>query len=289
MQYLTKMLFLFFCLSICYVSGQTETSTFTVPTTNPKAIVQQKVAATDIEIIYNRPTVRGRQIFGNLVPYDQVWRTGSDASTKISFSTSVLIEGKAVVAGTYELFTIPGKEKWIVILQESHSQWGSYGYDAARDVMRCVVTPMMMNDRVESFTISIDDVKSDEAILNISWDQVRIPVKIKIDLKTTVLPELEALLQSDGRRPYFLAAMFYYENNLGIDRAAELMALAINDNPGHIGMLYRQALILERKGDIAGAKAAAEQSLSGTVAVGPELQAEYTRLNNDLLARLNRK
>jgi len=268
------------------VFAQQETSGFVIPTTNSKSEVQQTVAATTIEITYSRPSVRGRAIFGALVPFGQVWRTGSDAATRISFSTPVRLNGSPVDSGSYELFTIPGADTWTIILQQSHGQWGSYSYDASNDLARFPATPVNLPDPVETFTISIDNVKSHSAVLNIAWDHTRVPVEIAIDLEATVVPQLEAVLRSEGRRPYFLAAMFYFENDLNIDRAAELMALAIEQNPKHIGMLYRQALILERKGDIPGARAAAEHSLAGATSANAELRAEYTHLNTALLARL---
>ncbi len=273
----------FLLLSTFVISAQ---DAFEVPTTNPLAIIQQHVASTTIEITYHRPSVRGRVIFGELVPYGQVWRTGSDAATKISFSTAVIINEKDIPSGTYELFTIPREDEWTIILQGSQSQWGSYAYDPAHDVARFKATPVQLPKTVESFTLSLDDVKSDEVTMNISWDNVSVPLKIKVDLMATVIPQLEVALAGEGRRPYFLAAMFYYENNLDIDKAAELMEKALENKPDHIGMLYRYALILERKGDIAGAKAAAEHSLHEAASANPELQAEYKKLNSTLLARL---
>lgn len=261
-------------------------SSFEVPTTNSRAVVQQRVAATDIEIKYHRPNVKGRDIFGDLVPFGRVWRTGADAATTISFSTPVIVEGTQVDAGTYEVFTIPGKNSWTVIFQSALGQWGSYSYDPVHDALRTQVTPVTLRDHVETFTISIDDVGANDAILNISWERVRVPLQIGIDIETTVLPGLEAALQADGPRPYFRAAMFYFDNDLDIDRAAELVALAVQQSPGHIGMLYRQALILERKGDVEGAIAAAEASLAGAQEAGDELKIEYTKLNTALLDRL---
>ncbi len=277
------------CVLAVGVSAETETAAFEVPTTNPNAVVRQQVAATIIEVTYNRPMVRGRTIFGALVPYGEVWRTGSDASTKISFSTPVTVGGKQIEAGSYELFSIPGEGEWTVIFHQSQSQWGSYSYDSANDVARVTAQPARLKDQVESFTISFDDVTRNAATLNLSWDEVRVPVRIEIDVRATVVPQLEEALKAEGRRPYFLAAMFYLENDLDIDRAAELMALALEDHPGHIGMLHRQAWILERKGDLEGAIAAAEKSLAGAAEVpSQELRDEYTRLNTALLERLRK-
>jgi len=271
------------------LSGQTDSPTFVVPTTNSKAVVRQQVASTEIEVTYHRPSVKGRPIFGTLVPYGQVWRTGSDAATTIAFSTPVTLGGAPVDSGSYELFTIPGDQEWVVIIHENRSQWGSYAYDSSHDVARVTVRPVPLCSKVETFMISIDDVKTDHAMVNIAWDNLRVPVPIAIDVRATVVPKLEAALKADGRKPYFLAAMFYFENNLDIDRAAELMELAVRANPRHIGMLYRQALILERKGDRAGAIAAAERSFKGAQTSGAQLKEEYTRLNTALLDRLRKE
>lgn len=268
------------------VIGQDQITQFELPKTNSRAVIQQRVAATDIEVTYNRPSVKGRRIFGELVPYGQVWRTGADESTKISFSTPVSINGTPIEAGTYELFTIPNAAEWIVILQENRSQWGSYSYQEEFDVARIAATPSKTKNLVETFTFSFDDVETDATTLNISWENVRVPVQLTIDISKTVVPQIEAALSKEGKRPYFRAAMFYFENNLDIDRAAELMELALEGQPNHLGMLYRLALILERKGDIEGAISASERSLKATSSASKELLEEYTRLNNHLLSRL---
>ena len=266
--------------------SMSQNSEFIVPRTNSKATIAQTIASTQIEITYNRPNKKGRVIFGNLVPYSQVWRTGSDEATKVYFSTPLMLEGNAIDSGRYELFTIPGKDNWEVILQNSKNQWGSYRYDPENDVARFSVNPVTSDKIIETFTISVDRIGSDSGILNLAWDDVIVPIGIKVDLKTTVVPDLEKALLKEGRRPYFQAAMFYYENDLDINRAAELMVLALKQNPGHIGMLYRQALILKKKGDLAEAKQAAEQSLAGAQNMGSELKAEYIKLNKALLEEL---
>jgi len=263
-----------------------QSTTFPLPTTSPRAVILQQVAATNIEVTYYRPSVRGRVIFGGLVPWDRVWRTGSNNATQVSFSTPVSLNGTPVDSGHYELFTIPGRREWVVILQRSRSQWGSYSYDPANDAVRVTADPISLTDPVENLTIGFEDVTNDAATLTIAWDRVQLPVRISIDVVATVAPLLETALQSEGRKPYFFAAMFYYENDLDLDRAAALMRLALEANPGQIGMLYRLALILEKNGDRPGAIAAAEQSLAGAATSAPELREEYTRLNTALLARL---
>ncbi|XOV94947.1 MAG: DUF2911 domain-containing protein [Bacteroidota bacterium] len=261
---------------------------FEIPTTNSRSSIKQRIASTDIEVTYNRPNMKGRTIFGSLIPYGQVWRTGSDASTKVHFSTSVFIGDTELDSGTYELFTIPGEDEWIIIFQENRSQWGSYSYNNEHDLLRLIVAPSKLPEPVETFTMGFDNVTSNTAILSLSWENIKVPIPVSVDLTKTVVPQLELALLQEGRKPYFRAAMFYYENDLNIQRASELMTMAIQENPKHIGMLYRQALILENLGDKKGAIVAAEKSLNEAMKVSGELKAEYIRLNGEILSRLKR-
>lgn len=269
---------------------QAQESAIEWPRSSPRAVVQQRVATTDIELSYSRPSARGRQIFGGLVPYDEVWRTGADSATKISFSTPVSVGGESLPAGTYELFTIPGKTEWVVIFHEHKSQWGSYAYDAANDVARVRVKPVKLAAPVETLTIGIDNLTSSSAHLQLAWEHYRVPVELTIDVRETVLPLFEKALQADEDRPYFQAAMFYFGNDLGIDRAAELMAKALEARPDSFPLIYRYALILEKKGDTEGARAAAERSKKIAAELpGEELREEYLRLNDAILDRLGSK
>ncbi len=266
--------------------AQDHKSSFKIPATNPSSTIEQQVAATSIVVNYNRPSVKNRSIFGDLVPYDKVWRTGSDASTKITFSTPVIVNGNKIKSGTYEVYTIPGKKEWELILQKNKSQWGSYRYKAENDVIRVSTPPIKLKENVETFTISFEQVSSKSVKLSIAWEQTKVYADIEVDLAETVIPELEALLKKDGRKPYFKASMFYFENDLDINRANDLMKLALEQSPDHLGMLYRHALILEKKGDLKEAIEASELSLKLAKEVPGELKEEYIKLNTALLARL---
>lgn len=267
-------------------SAQINTEEFIIPRTNSKAVVHQTIASTKIEISYNRPNKRGRKIYGQLVPFDQVWRTGADESTKIYFNTPISFEGHFVDSGQYELFTIPGEQKWAVILQKNQNQWGSYRYNPEKDVIKFYVTPIITGKTIETFTISVDSIGSNYAVLHVSWENTVVPIELRVDLKQTVIPLLEKSLEQDSVPSYFQAAMFYYENVVDINRAASLMELALERKPGHIGMLYRYALILREKGEIQKAIKASERSFEAAQKAGPELKEEYTRLNSILLNEL---
>ncbi|MEZ5288379.1 MAG: DUF2911 domain-containing protein [Vicinamibacterales bacterium] len=266
-----------------------EGPTVVFPRTNPSATITQRIGVTDVTVKYNRPSVKGRAVFGALVPYGRVWRTGSDEATTITVDTAFTLNGQPVAAGTYALFTIPGPEAWTVILDRTAAQWGSYSHRDADEVLRVSATPMRLDRPVESLTMGFDDVTAGAAVLHVTWERTRVPVTIGVDVVGLAVPRIEAAMRGTDRKPYFLAAMFYFENGLDLDKAAAWIAAALAESPGHVGMLYRQALILEKKGDLDGARTAARQSLAGAATAADELKAEYTRLNATLLARLDRR
>jgi hypothetical protein len=276
--------------SLLLVSGlfaQTPAPKVSFPAASPAATVKQRVGLTDIEVIYSRPSVKGREIFGKLVPFGQVWRTGANSATKISFSTDVKLNGTAIPAGHYELFTLPGRDEWTVIIHKDVSEWGAFSYDAKNDIARVTAKPVALSQPVESFTIGLDDLRDESATLNLLWDKTRVPVKIEVDLTSTLVPQIEAVMASDAaKKPYAQAAMFYLDHGLDLKKAAAWMDAAIAAQPDAFYLVYQQARILARSGDKAGAIAAAQKSIALANKAGGAAQDEYRRLNEALLATL---
>ncbi len=257
------------------------------PAPSPAATLKQRVGITDIQIDYSRPSMKERVIFGGLVPFDKIWRTGANSATKISFSTAVKLGGTPVPAGEYALFTIPGKTEWTVILNKVTGQWGSYAYDEKNDVARCKVTPVTIPTAVETFGIGLADLTQHSATLFLTWEKTRVPVKVEIDTVGLLVPQIDAAMAAtEGKKPYFGAAMFYYENNLDLKKAAAWIDLGIAEQPEAFWMIYRKGLILAKMGDKAGALAAAQKSLELAATQKGEIKEEYTRLNNALIASL---
>lgn len=149
------------------------------PRQSPNAAVSQTIGTTEVEVVYGRPSVLDRDIFGALVPYGEVWRTGANEPTLITFSGDVTVEGEAVPAGTYALFTIPGEDTWTVLLNSDTEQWGAMAYDEEKNVLRAEVTPMEGDD-MEMMTITFEDVSATEGTLVLHWDDVRVPVRIGV-------------------------------------------------------------------------------------------------------------
>ncbi len=255
------------------------------PQASPAGKFEQRVGLTDISVEYSRPGVKGRKIFGGLQPYGEIWRTGANTATKLSFSGDVKFGGSAVPAGSYALFTIPGEKEWTVILNKVEGQWGAYTYDEKQDQLRVKVKPVALTESVETMTIGLGDLRDDSATLEIVWDKTRVPVKIETDLVKTMVTKIEAAMAGDGKKPYFPAAMFYFEHNLDLKKSVTWIDAAIKENPTALWIIYRKGLILEKLGDKAGAIAAATQSMELAKKAEPALAEEYTRLNQQLIAR----
>jgi len=256
------------------------------PQASPAASVKQRIGLTDVEIAYSRPSARGRKIMGGLVPYGEVWRTGANAATKITLSTDVGIEGKLVPAGSYALFTIPGETEWTVIVNKVVGQWGSYDYDEKNDEVRVKVKPVAMPEFMETMTIDVANVRDDSAVLTIAWEKTRVPIKLETDLVAVLVPQIKAAMAGTGKKPYFAAAMFYYEHDLDLKEALGWMDEAIKEQPDGVWIVYRRGLILEKMGDKKGALAAGQASLEMAKKAGGSLGAEYTRLSEALIAKV---
>jgi hypothetical protein len=165
-----------------------------LPMPSPAASVQQTLGVTEVQVEYARPAVKGRQVWGSLVPWGEVWRTGADLNTRISVSTEVRFGGAALPAGTYGLHTIPREQgPWTVILSRDADGWGSYAYGEGRDVLRVEVTPRAA-EHVEDLRFSFEALTADSMVLSLRWEKLEIPVEIGIDRKATVLADLERQL-----------------------------------------------------------------------------------------------
>jgi len=258
------------------------------PAASPSATLKQRVGLTDIEINYSRPGLKGRVVVGNIDPFGKVWRTGANNATRISFSTPVKLQGSSLDAGTYELFTIPGKDEWTVILQKAGKQWGAYQYKQENDALRVTAKPVVLANPVETFTIDLNDIRDESATLNLIWADWRVPVKLEVDVVSIVVPQIEAVMASDSaKKPYAQAAMFYRDHDLDLKKALVWIDAAIAAQPDAYYYVYHKAKLLAKMGDKAGALAAAQQSIAMAAKDTGPVKDEYTRLNEALIASLH--
>jgi hypothetical protein len=235
------------------------------PAPSQHATITQRVGLTDVSIDYSRPDMHGREIFGGLVPYDKVWRTGANQPTKIKFSDAVKIEGKDVPAGEYAFYTIPGKDEWTIILSKNTKLWGAYGYKPDADEMRVKVKPVALTEPVETFTISIGDLKDDAATIVLEWDKTRVPVQLMTNAVEKVNAQITDALKDPGSlKPtfYYQAAGFYYDHDKDLNQAEKWVdtAIAQQKEPRYF-MYYKKAQIEAKLGKKDQAKAAAEEAI----------------------------
>ena len=257
------------------------------PAASPSSTLKQKVGFTDVEVVYARPSARGRKVFGGLVPNGEVWRTGANSPTKITFSTPVKFGGTEVAAGSYGLYSIPGDGEWTVILNKvGERDWGAYNYKQENDVARVTAKSVTLARPVETFTIDLNDVKTESASLTLAWEKTQVAVKLEVDVVKDVVAQIDAAVGSGAQLPggfYFQAASFYYDNNLDIAKAKSWIEEATKDGKAPFYMLHGKAKILARAGDKEGAIAAAKASIAAADGMA---KAEYVRLNEALIASL---
>ncbi len=248
-----QLFFVSFLLATFFATAQNEVALF--PVASPRGSIYQQVGNTTITVEYERPLARMRTIFGNLVPWNQLWRTGAGASTKIRFGKAVEVEGQQVPAGTYSLFTIPSPESWIVILNADTTLYGTFGYSQEKDVARFVVSPRATQRYYEALTLDIDLVQSN-ARLFISWAQMQVDFNIVTSTAADALQFIRQLATGANTKPdaYFEAAQFLFFERAHLPEALALAGKAIQldrDNGGarrvkmeiyeYLG-LYKEAL-----------------------------------------------
>ena len=242
-----------------------------LPRPSPKATVTQTVGLTDVTIAYCRPSVKGRAIWGGLVPYDQVWRTGANEATTITFADDVTIEGTRLPAGTYGLFTIPGKDEWIVIFNKGAKQWGAYEYKQAEDVLRIKAKPQPAAFQ-ELMTFSFSAVSSESAQVALNWENLQVAFTFKVGTIDKVLAASRKAVADakpdDWRTPY-RAAAFCLDNNVNAAEAKVWLAKSVAVKETMYN-LSGQARMLAMDGKKADAIALAKKAIAVGKAADPK-------------------
>jgi hypothetical protein len=204
-------------------AGTTSAADLKLPRVSQKGQVMQAVGLTDVTITYSRPGVKGRVIWGELVPYDKVWRTGANEATNVVFSTDVKVNGQPLKAGTYSLHTIPTKNEWTVIFNTQADQWGSYAYNDSADALRIKVKPEA-HEFTEWMQFSVPSVAVDKATFALDWEKLRIPFEIEVNTIEIGLANaraaMAALAPDDGTTA-FRCASFAFQNGAALDEAKQ--------------------------------------------------------------------
>ena len=253
------------------------------PQPSPGTEIHQTIGLTEVILKYSRPSMRGRKVFGNLVPFNQIWRTGANSNSIISFSDVVQVEGKVLSPGQYAIYSKPGTEYWDVYFYSDTNNSGlPTEWDANKIAAEVKVPVRTLVSPVETFEISIEDLTNNDAHLVMSWENTAVHILIAVPSKEKAMASIEATMPGDGitANDYFAAASYYQDENIDLNQAKVWIDKALYMNPEPYWMLRRKALIYAAIGDREGAIAAAKLSMAAAEKAG---NADYVKLNQDSL------
>ncbi len=256
--------------------------TIKTPAPSPTQTIKQDFGISNIELSYSRPGMKGRKIFGDLVPYNKVWRTGANSATTITFGDDVTIGDVKVAAGKYGLLSIPDKDKWTIIITKQLDVTSPAAYKQEMDVVRTEVKPVNMDESMESFTMQFANVKPASCDLEIMWDKTIVSLPITTDVETKVMAQIDNAMYKDNH-PYYQAAMYYLENGKDLNIALNWFNKAIDQNPNAFWVWHQKANTLAKLGKKEDAIKAANKSIELAKAAQND---DYVKLNEKLLEDL---
>jgi len=250
-------------IALPLAAQQTPAPQLKTPRASQKQVVTQTVGFTDITVTYSRPGVKGRQIWGALVPYDKVWRSGANEATTIAFTDDVTINGQPLPKGTYSLHTIPGKDEWTIVFNNTANQWGSFSYDPAKDALR-VKAKSQSAPFAEWLTYEFPQVSPDQATVAIHWENLAVPFMVNTNTTQKVLADARAAVAAakpDDWQTPLRAATFAIENRVDLEEANRWLDQSIKANE-NIRNLFEKARAQAMAGDRAAAIATAQKAIS---------------------------
>ncbi|MEL4308483.1 DUF2911 domain-containing protein [Joostella sp. CR20] len=275
-----KKLFLsaFALLAINFASAQ-----ITTPQPSPTSKLEQKVGLTDVTVAYSRPSMRGRAVFGDLVPYGEIWRTGANQNTIVTFSDDVKIGGSTVKKGSYALYTKPNQGSWEVYFYTDTNNWGNpEKWDDSKVAAKLTAETYQLPFEVETFTIDVDNLTNNGASLGILWENTYVEVPFEVPTSEKATASIEKVMGGPQAGDYYAAAVYYLQEDKNLDQAQEWIDKAISmQKEPPFWMLRQKSLIQAKNGDTKGAIATAKQSLAAAEKAGNK---DYIKLNQDSIS-----
>ncbi len=273
-----KQLTMLICALLLAFTGEAQ---LTVPQPSPASKLKQTVGLTEVTVKYSRPSMRGRTIFGDLVPFDKIWRTGANARTSITFSDDVTINGQEVKAGSYAIFTKPGTSSWEVYFYDEVAGGGTpREWDDSKVVAKATAEVHPMEEEVQTFTITVDDLHNNGATLGMYWEKTYVGVPFEVPTQAKADKSIETVFSGPSGNDYFAAAYYYFSEKRDLNKAKEWIDKAVASNDKAFWMTRQQSLIYAELGDKEGAIKAAKKSLEVAEAAG---NADYVKMNKDSL------
>ena len=274
-----KKIFLLLAITACSVSFA---QTLVTPQLSTTQTIKQNFGLSSIELSYSRPNAKGRVIFGELVPFGKVWRTGANQASTLTFGDDVTIGDKKIAAGKYGLLSIPNKNNWILIITKQLDVTSPSAYKEENDLVRVNVKPLAVANKVETFTMQFTNVKSSSCELNLQWENTTVSLPISTDVDGKVMSQINNLMTKDNL-PYFNAAMYYMESGKDLNQALSWFNKAVELNPGAYYMYFQKASCLAKLGKKQEAITTATKSLELATQAK---NSDYVKLNEELLKTL---
>lgn len=256
-----------------------------IPQPSQAQTINQSFATSKIEISYSRPGVKGRTIFGDVVPFDKVWRTGANNATTIYFGEDVTVNNTKLAKGKYGLLSIPGKDEWIIIISKDTTVTSPNEYKKENDAVRIKVKPVTLPKNIETFTIEIANIKNNSADIEIKWATTEVSFNVSTDIDNKIMKQIDEVMNAD-KRPYYQAASYYYENDKDMKKALEWVNKAIESRPEAFWIYHLKAKIQNKLKDYNGAIASAE--ISKEKAKKAEYDV-YVKMNDKLIEEIKAK
>lgn len=276
-----------FAIAMILVSFQIEAQVKT-PAPSPKCTVEQKVGLTDVTIEYSRPSMKGRTVFGNLVPYGKLWRTGANQNSMISFSDDVVINGQTLKKGKYAIFVTPKVDMWEVIFYTDTDNWGTpENWNEKNVALSTNVDTKILSIPVESFTIGINNLDNNYAHLEFSWEKTLVALKFEVPTQKTAMASIDKVLAGPTAGDYFSSAQYLNQSNGDMNKALEYINKALDLNKDKPFWYTRQKSLIQAKlGDKKGAIETAKISLEAAL---KEKNDDYVKMNNDSIIEWGKK
>ena len=253
-----KKIFLF--SAALYLFFSAEAQQLTTPQPSPTASIKQNFALSNIEISYSRPGVKGRKVFGDLVPFGKVWRTGANNATTITFGEEVMIGGTKVPAGKYGLLSIPDQNEWTIIISKATNITSPADYKQDQDVVRVKAKPEKTPFTIETFMITVDDIKSNSCNIGMGWENTWVSFPVTADVDSKVMNQIKNTMEGDNK-PYFNAAVYYIDNGKDLAKAVEWLDKAYAQNQDGFWILYQKARAQKMLGKKTDALATSNKSM----------------------------
>jgi len=258
------------------------------PQPSPKATIEQVVGLTTVDVEYSRPGMKGRKIFGDLVPFGKLWRTGANANSTVSFSEDVVIDGKTLKKGKYALFTTPKADNWEIVFYTDTDNWGTPDeWNDSKVALKANAKPEMLNRNVESFTIGVNGLDNNFGYLELSWEKTLVALKFEVPTHKAAMASIDKALAGPTSGDYFSSAQYLYQSNGDLNKALEYVNKALDLNKEKPFWYNRQKSLIQAKlGDKKGAIESAKLSLASATAAKNN---DYVKMNTDSIAEWSKK